>query len=470
MKTYLSIAFCIISTFLFAQNFAGKWAAYNKDTSISIVLTLRKDTSGYKGVGDMAAAAFSHLQTIKTILKNDSLYLYFNQPIATIALAYNASHTRLSGYYAQNGNTVSLTVVPLKRPQTPQPPFAYQSDSLEYDNADKSVHLGATLTKPAPPSTKGVKSAGGGKMPVVILITGSGQQDRDETILYHKPYAILADYLTKKGIAVLRVDDRWMGKSKGDLEKATSASFAEDVLTSIAYLKTRNDIDTTKIGLIGHSEGGLISYLVYNQWPHVKFIVTLAGQGISGKEILIKQGTDPLKDYDSATYKAYYQLHSKALNIMANASSDSAAMAQLQVWFENWQKNQPDSILEAVHAKNINKQQYAFSLMPFVSNKWINYFLKTDPAPYIEKIHCPFLILNGDKDRQVDAKTNVPAIQKSLLKGGNKNVTTHVFKNMNHLFQHCNTGAYAEYGVLEESMAPEVMQTIADWIKTTGLK
>lgn len=465
MKAFLLVVGYFISNMVFSQNFVGKWAGYNKDTSMSVVLTIRKDSVGYKAVCDLAVANFSHLQSNQSSLKNDSLYLYFYQPKAILALTYHKNNTKLLGNYLQNGITIPFIAVPIKRPQTPKPPFAYESDSLEYDNTDKTVHLGATLTKPF--ATQATKNK---KYPIVILITGSGQQDRDETIFYHRPFAVLADYLTKKGIAVLRVDDRGIGKSKGELMKATSASFADDLLTSIAFLKTRNDIDTTKIGLIGHSEGGLISYLTYNQWPHIKYIISLAGQGISGEEILVKQATDPLKDYDSATYNAYYQLHSKALNIMAHANNDSMTILQLQDWFEKWQKKQPDSILIAVNAKNITKQQYAFSLMPFASNKWLNYFLRTDPTPFIEKIKCPFLILNGDKDRQVDATINVSALQKSLQKGGNKMVTTHVFKNMNHLFQHCNTGAYAEYGVLEESIAPIVMQTIADWIKKTGLK
>lgn len=462
MKTFLSIGFCIISTVLFAQNFLGKWVGTNKDTSLSIVLEITQGSTGYKIIGDEATSSFSHLNSSKATLKNDSLSIFFPQPLTTLTLSHNAATVSLSGNWVQYGTKQTLQLKEMKRPQTPVPPFNYKIDSLEYDNADKSVHLGATLTRPF----------GNKKYPVAILITGSGLEDRDETILGHKPFAIIADYLTKQGIAVLRVDDRTKGKSKGNVSQATTFSFTQDLLTSLAFLKTRNDIDTSKIGLIGHSEGGLISYMAYQQWPHFKFIITLAGQGISGEKILLKQGTEPLLNagISKTAYKAYYKLHQSALSIIAKTNNDSITNAGLKELFGNWEKDYPDSILKEINALNVTKEQYAASMAPFMANKWLNYFIKADPASYLKNIKCPFLILNGDKDMQVYADENVPAIQTALKQANNNNVTTNVLKNINHLFQHCNKGTPIEYGLIEESFAPEVLQIMGNWIKTIALK
>lgn len=176
---------------------------------------------------------------------------------------------------------------------------------VEYDNTDKTVHFGATLTFPKT----------GGPFPVAVMITGSGLQDRDETIFYHKPFAVIADYLTKRGYAVLRVDDRTMGKSTGEVQHATSADFAQDVMAGIQFLKTRTEIDSNKIGLIGHSEGGIIAPIVYSQYPHLKFIISLAGSGISGAEILLLQQTEPLKqtDISKPVFTAFYNLTKSTL-------------------------------------------------------------------------------------------------------------------------------------------------------------
>jgi len=203
------------------------------------------------------------------------------------------------------------------KPQTPQPPFNYNIDSVEYDNADKSVHLAGTLTYP---KTKG-------PFAVAVLITGSGLQDRDETIINHKPFAVIADYLTNNGIAVLRVDDRTKGKSKGDVSNATSLDYANDVLTGISYLQTRKEIDKNKIGVIGHSEGGFIASIVFTKYPELAFIISLAGTGVSGAAILLKQQTDPLKGKASAAaFDAYFNLTRQTLFTIHDYAKESDSL------------------------------------------------------------------------------------------------------------------------------------------------
>jgi uncharacterized protein len=343
------------------------------------------------------------------------------------------------------------------RPQTPQPPFEYNVDSVEYDNADKTVHLGATFTYPKT----------GKSFVTAVMITGSGLQDRDETIFNHKPFAVIADYLTKKGFAVLRVDDRNMGKSKGDVKNATSLSFADDVMTSINYLLQRKEVDKNKIGVIGHSEGGFIAPIIYTKWPKLAFIISLAGTGVSGFEISLKQATEPLKGLiDSASFNAYYTLEKIALqNISDNAGNpDSVTLLAEKKSYSDWKASQPDTILTTLHLKNVTTDMFA-SQISFQLKPWVKYFLTTDPTQFWEKVKCPVLALNGEKDIQVNANQNIPVIIAALQKAGDKNVTTKIFPGLNHLFQHCTKCTVAEYNELEETFAPEVLQVMGDWLQ-----
>jgi pimeloyl-ACP methyl ester carboxylesterase len=183
-----------------------------------------------------------------------------------------------------------VTTKEIKRPQTPKPPFPYKSEDVEYDNADRSIHFGATFTVPLPdPNVNYFRAP---VYPTVLLITGSGKQDRDETIFDHKSFAVIADYLTRQGIAVLRVDDRDIGKTTGNFNTATSADFAKDVEAGLNYLKTRQDVDTGNIGLLGHSEGGMIAPMVASKRNDVKFIVLLAGPGVKISELMEQQSVD----------------------------------------------------------------------------------------------------------------------------------------------------------------------------------
>jgi uncharacterized protein len=343
------------------------------------------------------------------------------------------------------------------RPQTPQPPFEYNVDSVEYDNADKTVHLGATFTYPKT----------GKSFVTAVMITGSGLQDRDETIFNHKPFAVIADYLTKNGFAVLRVDDRNMGKSKGDIKNATSMDFADDVMTSINYLLQRKEVDKNKIGVIGHSEGGFIAPIIYTKWPKLAFIISLAGTGVSGFEISLKQATEPLKGLiDSASLNAYYALEKTALqNITDNADKpDSVTLAAEKKSYSDWKAAQPDTTLTTLHLKNVTTDMFATQIS-FQLKPWVKYFLATDPAQFWGKVKCPVLVLNGEKDMQVNANQNIPAITASLQKAGDKNVTAKIFPGLNHLFQHCTKCTFVEYNELEETFAPEVLQVMADWLK-----
>ncbi len=355
-----------------------------------------------------------------------------------------------------------LKVLPpqkLERPQTPLPPFPYSSTDVIYTNADSSIQYGGTFTSP--------KS--GGPFPVAILITGSGQEDRDETIFDHKPFAVIADYLTRNGMAVLRVDDRGVGQTTGNVDQATSMDFANDVLAGIEYLLKRKDVDKNKIGLIGHSEGGLIAPIVFTKWPKLAFIISLAGPGIPGADILLRQQTDPVKGLVSdSAYQAYYLLTKNKFRIMVENKDlpNSSILQKIEQYFAHWKDSISPGMQTALNVQDVTPAEYgqqaALELKP-----WLKYFIVTNPATFWSNVTCPVLALNGEKDIQVNASENVPEIVAALAKAGNHKVTTHIFPGLNHLFQHCTTCTVAEYAQLTQTMAPEVLAEMADWLKKT---
>lgn len=341
-------------------------------------------------------------------------------------------------------------------PQTPLPPFDYKSDSVEYDSRDSMVHLAATFTYP-----KGI-----GPFPTLVMITGSGQQDRDETIFGHKPFAVIADHLTKNGYAVLRVDDRGRGKSKGDLKNATSLDFADDVISSIQYLQTRKEVNRNKIGVIGHSEGGFIAPMVYAKYKALAFIISLAGTGIPGGDILLMQQTTPLKGkVTEAAYDAWYELSQRTLGIIKDQPSapDSIILNQVKELFTDWKSKQTDSTRSELKIEKVTPEFYAFQVKQELI-PWMRYFIVTDPADLWSQVKCPVLALNGEKDIQVEAKPNITGIRDALKKGGNTKFTSVVIPGLNHLFQHCEACTVEEYGTLEETFSPQALNLITDWL------
>ena len=406
------------------------------------------------------------------IIRGDSLIIQMGGVVATYRGRYLPGGDSLAGVWQQGGRSYPLNMGRMRRPQTPQPPFPYRSDSVEYDNIGGTVHLSATLTRPPARAGMGAGTkAGTGekginkKYPVAILITGSGQQDRDETLFEHKPFAVIADYLTRRGIAVLRVDDRGKGESAGDLRKATTSDFADDVLTSIRYLKTRNDIDTSRIGLIGHSEGGLIAPIVYSRWPHIHYMILLAGPGVPGSAIMFRQQTDLLRKVSQSVYDAYCPLVSEKMKILNDhyGDPDSVTLSLLKASYNRWKAGLSEGIADTLRVKNVSDAMYGFQVAVEL-RPWLRYFYHTDPAFFLQQVKCPVLALNGSKDVQVDAEQNIPAIRAALLKGGNTNVEAMIVPGLNHLFQHAVTGDISEYALIEESFAPEVLERMGEWI------
>lgn len=363
----------------------------------------------------------------------------------------------IKGHFTQNGVKMKLDLARAEkaptnnRPQTPKKPYPYESEDVTFDSVAKDVKLAGTLTKPK----------GDGPFPTAVLITGSGPQDRDETLLGHKPFLVLADHLTRKGIAVLRFDDRGVGKSTGKFDTATSKDFAEDVAGAVAFLKGRKDVGT--VGLIGHSEGGLIAPMVAAERKDVGFIVLLAGPGLPGDEILIAQNeliAVAMGEKKESVAKQMKEMRKIIDRVKAGATAKEVedTVVALAKDLTGDEKKEYEE----------NKESILAQVKTFAT-PWFRYFLAFDPRPTLGKVTCPILAINGELDLQVPCKANLEAIEKAAKAGGNKDVTTVELKGLNHLFQTTKTGLPSEYGVIEESFAPAALDVVSAWVlKKTG--
>lgn len=338
------------------------------------------------------------------------------------------------------------------RAQDPKKPYPYNEEEVSYRNSADNVKLTGTLTTPK----------GNGKYAAVILISGSGSQNRDSFIGGHRPFLVLADHLTRKGIAVLRVDDRGTGGSDMGSPLVTSENFMHDVLAGVSFLKGRSDIDPKKLGLIGHSEGGMIAPMAAAQSKDVAFIVMLAGLGQTGEDVIYTQ-TDLIARASGADTEAINR--SIALSRKINAIVKSEAN-------ETRIEQQINDYLAAYAANLSEEQRKAFApamasvkaSMAMYKLPWYRYFIMFDPAPVLRKVKIPVLALNGELDLQIAWKENLNLIASSLKAGKNKDFTVKAFPKLNHLFQTSNTGLPAEYMALDETFSPDVLNTISDWI------
>jgi fermentation-respiration switch protein FrsA (DUF1100 family) len=371
----------------------------------------------------------------------------FEGKIATDPSSGNPSS--IDGTFTQLGSPHPLVLkrlkdsaeLELKRPQNPTKPYPYHDEDVSYENKAQNVTLAATLTIPQ----------GKGPFPAVVLITGSGPQDRDETLLGHKPFLVLSDYLTRHGIAVLRADDRGTAKSTGDFKTATTADFATDTEAGIAYLKTRPEVDPHKIGLIGHSEGGVIAPMIAARNKDVAFIVMMAGTGVPGDEIIVAQseaiavasGKDPAEAAKNAATE-------RAMIKIVETEKDEAVLEK-----ELTEKmKQSGDVPEAQIGLQIKQ----------LTSPWFRYFLTYDPAIALRKVTCPVLALNGSLDKQVLPSQNLPPIRKALAESGNQHVEIDELPGLNHLFQTAKTGSPAEYSQIEETISPVALDKMTTWI------
>jgi pimeloyl-ACP methyl ester carboxylesterase len=462
----------------FAQNITGTWEGNLnvQGNQIPVVFHILKDsTNKSKASFDSPSQHAFNLPCSQVILKGDSVFLMMAIINGKYAGLLNVNKKQIDGLWFQGAGSLPLTVIKtsetsgvkeLKRPQTPKPPFPYQSEEVVYMNADRSIQFGATLTYPRADSIN--HSGKTNTYPAVILITGSGQQDRDETLFDHKPFAIIADYLTRQGFAVLRVDDRGIGKSTGNFEEATTADFAKDVEASLNFLEKQPQVNKEKIGLIGHSEGGMIAPIVADKRKDIKFIILLAGPGIPIIDLMqqqmeavsISEGNSP------AEAKASGQLmHIIWEEAMKNEDS-ATTIKNIRMKIINWSKTLDTAALAKIKGKDtssINNQ--IAQAMAALNSKWYKYFIAFNPQPYLEKLDCKVLALNGSKDVQVIATPNLNGIKASLKKSKSPEYETTEIPGLNHLFQTCIKCSPSEYNDLEESFSPKALDIMGNWLQ-----
>lgn len=336
-----------------------------------------------------------------------------------------------------------------ERPQEPKAPYPYDEEEVKYSNPAADVILAGTLTLPRSDKPS----------PAVLLIAGSGPNDRDETIFGHKPFLVLADHLTKQGFAVLRVDKRGVGQSTGNYDISTTEDFADDVLAGIQYLKTRKEVDAEQIGLIGHSEGGLIAPMVAVKSNDVAFIVLMGGAGVTGATTLYEREAQLSRAMGATEEQIRDQLdfQNQVLSVLIN-ESDLEKAAEL---LREIAAKQLDSLPEKERQTSAEAIEFQ---MKRCNTKWFRYFVTYDPISSLKHLKIPVLVLNGELDSQVLSKQNLPLIAKTLEEAGNQNYKIVEFPKLNHLFQTCESGSVLEYGKIEETIAPVVLDTLADWI------
>lgn len=454
MKRYFAIALtlCMVMTAV-CQDIVGSWAGKLNfgSSTLNLVFNISKADTGYKTTIDSPDQMAKGIPTDNTTF-NDSVLSIGIKMLGASFSGTCVENDKIRGAFTQSGISLPIELSRQKaealiksRPQEPKAPFPYKIEEIIFENESAGIKLAGTLTMPSK----------GTKFPAVILVTGSGAQNRNEEIMGHKPFLVIADYLTRNGIAVLRYDDRGTAKSEGNFANATTADFATDAHAALKYLTSRKDINLKKIGIIGHSEGASIAIMEAANNKDVAYIITLAGPGVSGKEIIEKQVetmmrnsgvTDLLIEKQMPTYKARYEILCQDKNI-EQIRNEFIANIEKSIPTDNL--NQP-----AV------KKEIDASVKSMTSQWYIN-FLKYNPATDLSKIKCPMLALNGDKDVQVDAEINLSAI-KNIVKS---NLTIKKYPGLNHMFQHASeTGNPLDYASIEETIAPIVLSDITTWI------
>lgn len=460
---FLATLLCLSATFLSAQPITGTWDGTLKvqGVSLRLVFHIEQSGAGYKATMDSPDQGAKGIPVASVSFINPVLILAI--PAGGIEYEGTLKNDSLvSGTFKQNGMSFPLDLskaapkqtVGMNRPQEPHPPFPYPSEDLEFRNEAAGIDLSGTLTLPA----------GEGVFPAVVLVSGSGPQNRNEELLGHKPFLVLADYLTRQGIAVLRYDDRGTAASGGVYKGATTADLATDAAAAIAYLKTRKEIDKKKIGLIGHSEGGLIAPMVAATDKHIAFMVLLAGPGLPGADILLMQQQliGKANGASARQLEALKAVNEQAFSIITGTKDDAQMKKELEAFLTKETAQLPESELPpgATRASLVNQQ------MQSLSDPWMIYFLRSDPRPFLQKVKCPVLALNGSRDLQVPPEEDLAAIKAALEAGGNKQVTVKELPGLNHLFQECVTGSPDEYATIEQTFSPLALQDISTWINS----
>jgi hypothetical protein len=456
MKTILLTVACIFCfSKLFSQEIVGSWTGELAVSGTKLPLIFNVKQNGDKLVTtlDSPMQGAKDLPTNLTSFVNNELII----DAKNYGMAYQGKleNDAINGTFTQGGVSIPLTLSRkkegepmLNRPQTPKPPFDYLVEDVTFTNPTDKNTLTGTLTLPR--SKKPFK--------VVVMITGSGQQNRDEEIFGHKSFWVIADDFAKKGIGVLRVDDRGTGGSNGASMAMTTQNFAGDTNAAVEFLAQKGYTD---IGLIGHSEGGIIAPMVASQNPKVKFIIAMAGPGVPTDELLMLQ-TNAIGKASGATeaeLKSAAETNQKMYSLMKNYTGNDLKGEVKKLFIAEIQNLPKEQQPDAAEIDKIADEETQKVVIP-----WFEYFLKINPDAYWSKLKIPVLAINGTKDLQVISKENLAGIKASLEKAKNKKFEIVEFPNLNHLFQEAKTGAVEEYGQIEQTIAPQVLEKMSSWI------
>jgi hypothetical protein len=461
------IAVLFFPTFSFGQTvnnyskLTGSWQGVvtaEGDSQI-VVLDIVGDST-LKIIVSMPWAAILNISANKTSLQGDSLVFRVSQPQFSFRGAVNYEKMQIIGLYKQGKSyplTLQKTTNParMNRPQTPKEPYTYRSEDVEFTNTKQNIKFAGTLTLPE----------GNGPFPAVVLITGSGPQNRNEELLGHQPFWVIADYLTRNGIAVLRYDDRGVGKSAGKYSEGTTLDFANDAEAAFDFLLKDKRINSNKIGIMGHSEGGIIAPIVASRNKKVKFVVMLAGTGVDGKAVMLEQYRLILKasSIPDSIIEPLVDLNRQAFDIVLTTPDNTKAGEKIREVTNNIIVQMGEETAKKYNLTKLSAEKLILQIL----NPWMKEFMRLNPADYLSKVNCPILALNGDLDLQVPPDQNLPAIKKAVDKNKNGKLTEIKLPGLNHLFQTAKTGSPSEYARIEETFSEAALKEILKFI--TGL-
>lgn len=445
----VSVAFLAVTPVHAQDRLAGDWnGVLDVGTlRLRLVFHLVSTDDGYTATLDSPDQGARGIAASGVTVSGDSVAIEFTSLAARYDGRISGDGTKLEGTFAQAGQRFPLSLergapAEVRRPQNPEPPFPYDVEEVSFSGGATDVELAGTLTLPR----------GGGPHPAALLVTGSGPQNRDEEIFEHRPFLVLADYLTRRGIIVLRYDDRGVGESTGDFGAATSPDFADDAEAAFRFLRARNEVHADAIGVIGHSEGGIIAQLLASRLPELAYVVMIAGPGVPGDSVLALQvvALNRAAGVPDATVEVRATLQRRLMDVALKDLDAEQAREELAQVFRSTAPGMGEEQIRAQAAS--------------LTSPWMRWFLHYDPRPMLRELHVPILALIGSKDLQVLPDENLAAISEALREGGNPDFTVLELDGLNHLLQPADTGLGTEYGQIEETMAPVALETIGDWI------
>jgi len=465
MKKTIFPLFFLLSVFTGANaqgndSIAGTWSGKIEvqGTKLTVVFHIKKDGEKFFAKMDSPDQGAFGIDAGEVSINNDKVIIGSKKGMFMYDAKWHRDSNLLEGTWYQGKYELPLNLrktyseIKLVRPQEPKPPFPYVTEEVEFISREAGIKLKGTLTRPDIT----------GPSPAVILVTGSGPQNRDEELMGHKPFLLIADYLTRNGFVVLRYDERGVGESEGEFKTAIIPDFAKDAEAAFDYLLSLKYITKDKIGILGHSEGGMVAPMVAANRKDLAFIILLAGPGTPLKELLIDQTGLVLESSGASdTYIEFVkELNIKIYEIILNTPDTKKASKKIRKLMVSKRKGLSD---EQITNRGLSDEAIG-AMVQTLTSDYFRYFLAYDPAPVMKQVQCHVLALNGTKDVQVPAAKNLAAIENALKEGGNHNFTIKSFDGLNHLFQPAGTGSVAEYAKIETTIDPSVLEYMKNWM------